>query len=330
MFVRLNKMSYNWPWYHTPHIGSCVITPLYELYLGCYLWRSGQTPTVLSSRIHLRNFTTLQVPTFTQTLVLSPDSTFSRGEMVCFTLLGNLKPYKCFYQLYTKAQGFSVCENVLLLLIINRSFFYVWLHHMSHMTVTGQSHDSHGTVTWQSHDSHMTWYAPADWPRHCVPLHTQQRTLQCHQKWAAEQRTTQKSQTSTSIVSPIENERERCTIHLRTKPPLNGKLDSSMYNCCMQIVSLLQAGKTRGWLWDPLQRREIRGRLNLCVGTHTREWRVCAHGAQTGWSWWWDYSSSLQQPLALFPDLPHLQLQANLMKLHALTQVTRPMHSWNY
>ena len=204
--------------------------------------------------------------------------------------------------------------------------------HDSHMTVTWvtwQSQDSHMTVTGQSYDSHMTWYAPADWPRHCVPLHTHQRTLQCHQKWAAEQRTTQKSQTSTSIVSPIENERERCTIHLRTKSSLNGKLDSSMYNCCMQIVSLLQAGKTRGWLWDPLQRREIRGRLNLCVGTHTREWRVRVHGAQTGWSRW-DYSSSLQQPLALFPDLPHLQLQANLMKLHALTQVTHPMHSWIY
>ena len=193
--------------------------------------------------------------------------------------------------------------------------------HDSHMTVTWQSHDSHRTVTWR--DTHLQIGQGTV----SLSIHT---SILCNViKSELQNRTTQKSQTSTSIVSPIENERERCTIHLRTKSSLNGKPDSSMYNCCMQIVSLLQAGKTRGWLWDPLQRREIRGRLNLCVGTHTREWRECVHGAQTGWSRW-DYSRSLQQPLALFPDLPHLQLQANLMKLHALTQVTRPMHSWNY
>ena len=183
---------------------------------------------------------------------------------------------------------------------------------MSQKTVTWvkrQSHDSHMTVTWvkrQSHDSHMTWYAPADWPRHCVPLHTQQRTLQCHQKWAAEQRTPHKitdmylhcvshSKWKRKMYHPFaykattkwetrqqhvqllyanceptpSRERERCTIHLRTKPPLNGKLDSNMYNCCMQILSLLQAGKTRGWLWAYSKQ----GRQEVDCETHSSEGR---------------------------------------------------------
>ena len=121
--------------------------------------------------------------------------------------------------------------------------------------VTWQSHeskDSHMTVTWQSHeskDSHMT----VTWRDTHLQIGQGTVSLSIHSSVLCnvikselqnrEHHT--RSQTCTSIVSPIVNERERCTIHLRTKPPLNGKLDSNMYNCCMQIVSLLQAGKEK-------------------------------------------------------------------------------------
>ena len=105
------------------------------------------------------------------------------------------------------------------------------LSNMSHMiTTVTYSHLSHMTVTWQSHDSHMN-HMTVTWPDTHLQISQGAVSLTIHtsildnviksELQNREQHT--RSQTSTPIVSPIERRREKCTIHLRTKPPLHGK-----------------------------------------------------------------------------------------------------------
>ena len=110
--------------------------------------------------------------------------------------------------------------------------------HMSHMIVTWVtwSHDSHMIVTWvtYSHMSHMT----VTWPDTHLQISQGAVSLTIHTsildnviKSELQNRGQHtRSQTSTPIVSPIER-REKCTIHLRTNPPLHGKPASSMSKC---------------------------------------------------------------------------------------------------